>query len=157
MITLNLFDEFAQFLHADLFFLDKRGDGREVGVVEVVLDDASDRPAAVLRLRDEGIVLVGIPILLVVEESLALQDADDRRERVEMRAGLSIVLLQLTDEHGAVLPLQFHDFLFLVGQFLHCFRVLSFTLHLRRISISERKVTKNFRYLQLDALVFKLI
>ena len=84
--------QFAQFLHADLLFLDKRGDGREVGVVEVVLDDASNRPAAVLRLGDEGVVLVSITKLFMIEESLTLQNADDRRERVEMRARLSIML-----------------------------------------------------------------
>ena len=42
-IVLYLVDEFAQVIHANLFFFDKRGDGTEVGVVEVVLDDTRNR------------------------------------------------------------------------------------------------------------------
>ena len=49
-IGLYLVDEFAQIIHANLFFFDKRGDGTEVGVVEVVLDDTRDRRASILLL-----------------------------------------------------------------------------------------------------------
>ena len=50
LLFLYLIDKFAQFVNADLLFFDKRGDGREIGVVEVVLDNTSYRPPSVFSL-----------------------------------------------------------------------------------------------------------
>ena len=77
MILFYFVNQFFQLFHADFIFLDKRGDGREIGVVEIVLDDARYRAAPILLFLDDRKVLVGVAILLMVEVAFAFQNAYD--------------------------------------------------------------------------------
>ena len=61
VVLFHFTNEFLQVIDADLFTLDKRRDGTQVGFAEELVDHALQRAAAVLLTADEDIGGEGFP------------------------------------------------------------------------------------------------
>ena len=84
MSVFHLLDELFQLVDRDLLFLDQRGDGAQVGVVEVFADDSFQRARPELVVRYDGEIAVGVAERLVREITFFLKPPNDSRQRIEM-------------------------------------------------------------------------
>ena len=119
-LNIGLVTEPGKILPTGLSMRSGETDTKIIRGIEIALDDTGQRTFSVFFLRDGGIVLVGVAILAVAQKSVLFQQTHHRGECVEMGARLCVVLQQLAHKHGSVLPIQFHDFFFFVGQLFHC-------------------------------------
>ena len=110
---LYLLNELAQLLDGNLLLLDEGTDGRQIGIVEIVLYHARERALSVSLLGDGGFVAEAVADGLVTDVAVALEHAHLRGDGVEMWFGIRIQLQHVPDKHRAMLPQHIHDFLFL--------------------------------------------
>ena len=95
MRVFHLLDELLQLIDRDLLLFDQRGDGAQVGVVEVFADDPFQRARPELVVRHDGEIAVGVAECLVREIPLFLQPPNDGRQRIEMRLWIVVERQQL--------------------------------------------------------------
>ena len=111
----DCFDQFLEVIEGEVFFFDEGGDGTEIGVVEVLADDALQSALAELLTTHYGIILIGGTIGTVRHIAFVLQSSHYGREGVEMGLGVIVELKHVFHEHGTMLPKMVHGLFFFVG------------------------------------------